>query len=130
MCNCVQPGYCPLHDIVKNRQLWEHCQNKQEIIVNGKQLTPPGLIKSIFNYGIALVRHTLNGSPQTPEPIQIARLDICKACTNYISEDGKCSECGCYVEEKVKWADSECPLKSPKWKAVVGVGKCSTCGKK
>lgn len=49
---------------------------------------------------------------QNPIPIaedaQRARLEVCAPCDKYVN--GRCLECGCVMELKVKFAHMECPL--------------------
>lgn len=42
-----------------------------------------------------------------------ARMEICKKCDSYDSEENRCFECGCWLKQKVRFAFDSCPLK--KW---------------
>lgn len=44
------------------------------------------------------------------------RLDICKACPEYIKATHQCKKCGCIMNLKVKLPHASCPLH--KWEAV------------
>lgn len=48
------------------------------------------------------------------EVIQQDRMDVCRMCDRYSERRKRCKECGCFLEVKVKFASSECPLN--KWK--------------
>lgn len=45
--------------------------------------------------------------------IQQKRLDICKACPEFIRFTHQCKKCGCLMDAKTKLADATCPLN--KW---------------
>lgn len=45
--------------------------------------------------------------------IQQKRLDICKACPEFIRFTHQCKKCGCLMDSKTKLADATCPL--DKW---------------
>jgi hypothetical protein len=45
--------------------------------------------------------------------IQQKRLDICKACPEFIRFTHQCKKCGCLMDAKTKLADATCPL--DKW---------------
>jgi hypothetical protein len=53
------------------------------------------------------------------------RLEICNSCPlhskNHSTKrpDAHCTECGCTLSAKVKCLSCECPLKTPKWLAVI-----------
>jgi hypothetical protein len=44
------------------------------------------------------------------------RLNICKACPEYISATHQCKKCGCIMNLKTKLPNAECPL--GKWKQI------------
>lgn len=41
------------------------------------------------------------------------RLDICKSCENFNSENYKCKLCGCFMKAKVLFPNTKCPIN--KW---------------
>lgn len=49
-------------------------------------------------------------------PLADARLDLCKACPEYIKSTHQCKKCGCIMNLKVKVPHATCPL--GKWGAV------------
>jgi hypothetical protein len=132
MCECTEPGFCPLHNIRKNKALFEHCQRGEVITVDGKLIEPPGLLRKAANYVIAQTSHFLAGSPKVSDSVYNDRLDICSRCEYFDLEERTCDQCGCPMDEKAKMADVSCPLKEPKWNAIVMVKSssgCSSCGK-
>lgn len=38
------------------------------------------------------------------------RWNICLSCPLFIQESKRCSECGCFMEAKVKFTQTECPV--------------------
>ena len=44
---------------------------------------------------------------------QKERWDICKVCEHYSVRQQRCKKCGCYLEYKIKFDVSECPIN--KW---------------
>ncbi len=38
------------------------------------------------------------------------RMDICIACPHYTAIRKRCKACGCFLEHKVKFTASECPI--------------------
>ena len=38
------------------------------------------------------------------------RWDICKVCEHYSVRQQRCKKCGCYLEYKIKFDISECPI--------------------
>ena len=47
------------------------------------------------------------------EENQIKILEICSKCEKYIAASNRCGQCGCFLNAKVKFTSSTCPLK--KW---------------
>ena len=45
-----------------------------------------------------------------PEEKQTERLNICATCEHYESNDKRCKLCGCFMEAKVKFVSSSCPV--------------------
>lgn len=45
--------------------------------------------------------------------VQKERLEVCKGCEYYDPEQLRCRHCGCFLEQKVKWALDSCPIE--KW---------------
>jgi hypothetical protein len=81
------------------------------------QFMMPSIVRKAMNYGASLLKYKLAGSPTTPTEIQNERLTICESCDRLEPISRSCYECGCPVDEKVKWGTERCPL--GKWEAVV-----------
>lgn len=47
------------------------------------------------------------------EQKQVARLEICKTCPDFVPSTTQCKQCGCIMSRKVKISEASCPLK--KW---------------
>jgi topoisomerase IA-like protein len=52
----------------------------------------------------------------TSKEIQEERLNICKSCSEFKPKLKVCGQCGCFMEMKVKFSRTTCPLK--KWDVV------------
>lgn len=50
------------------------------------------------------------------DSIQKERMEICRACPQFIKLTTQCKECGCIMEAKTRLADAFCPLM--KWDKV------------
>jgi hypothetical protein len=68
-------------------------------------------VPSVWKQAVSYIGSLIN---QTPSPKELAekRLSLCMICPSYRS-DGRCGECGCPVENKVKLEAQKCPLN--KW---------------
>lgn len=75
-------------------------------------------MKRFFNYLKAKLKFWWHGTPSTPLPIQIERLQICLACPEYGPELEVCTICWCPVLEKTGMATEQCPLETPRWEKV------------
>lgn len=94
----------------------------------------PSMFQKGINFGKALLKHVLNGSPRSTSEAILKRLEVCQSCPMYkvLPEKkipkhlqhltvGTCmhKSCGCYLHKaevfpnKLAWADQECPLQ--KW---------------
>ena len=80
----------------------------------------PSLIKKTKNFAKSAARHISNGLPVVDNAEMEKRLKLCVSCDRYNSDNKTCSECGCYVDIKTKWALESCPLK--KWDKMDGFG--------
>lgn len=47
--------------------------------------------------------------PSSPEKAS-HRLSICQECPNLVKLTNQCRECGCFMNLKVKFEDSKCPI--------------------
>jgi hypothetical protein len=44
------------------------------------------------------------------ENVKNERMNICKRCDFYHARQNRCKHCGCWLEHKVKFSISECPI--------------------
>ena len=80
----------------------------------------PGLFRQAVSYGKALLSHARSGQPVTSERDYRARLRVCETrgprgsrCENLLLPEWRCAGmvgCGCWLVEKARWGDSECPI--------------------
>ncbi len=90
---------------------------KSENTVNIPADNPAKQLPSIFdqakNLLTSTVKHVVGGLPQTSDPTQLRRLEICRSCDRYNQNDPdnpRCNECGCFLKVKTSWAGESCPL--------------------
>jgi predicted Zn-ribbon and HTH transcriptional regulator len=65
-------------------------------------------------------RFAATGFKTTPDDIFEQRLNVCKSCEHYDEKSfagtGRCGECGCSIQAKLRIGSSSCPLN--KWTAI------------
>jgi hypothetical protein len=54
--------------------------------------------------------HILTGELRASDEVAKSRLDICKACPEFLNLTHQCKKCGCLMNLKVKLQDSGCPI--------------------
>jgi hypothetical protein len=87
----------------------------------------PSMFQQAKNFAKATVRHVANMGRNTPKMVRESRLEICNKCDK--NNNGRCSECGCFVDVKTSWASEACPLGH--WLEYKDTpGKCGGCGRK
>jgi len=71
--------------------------------------------RQVVNYGIAQIRHTLDGRRKVPDDIYKSRIAQCVECSSKHPDRLQCLEknCGCDLTLKAEWASESCPLE--KW---------------
>jgi len=85
----------------------------------GEQRKLPSLLRLFYNYLKAKYRDWKNKGKRVTLECYIQRLDICKQCGDYRSED-RCThpDCGCFLSEKAWYASERCPNDN-KWVNVI-----------
>jgi hypothetical protein len=53
-----------------------------------------------------------------PKEDRKIRLDICTACPHFKKISRQCGICGCFLDAKVIYADSECADNPPRWSKI------------
>lgn len=84
-------------------------------------LGAPGASPTVFQQatalGKSLVNWTSSGFPTTPPDELAARMQICKACSEWdevgFGDTGRCKKCGCSTQAKLRMATEKCPI--DKW---------------
>lgn len=135
-CRCEFGQFCPIYNKILTRRFWEYCQgisglSKEKEDAYLKKFESgkfPNVVRQAISFGKALVGHALNGFKEVPTEQAEERLKVCQGCDRYVENEGapRCSECGCFLKEKVKWASEKCPL--GKW-AAEGKGRCGCSDK-
>lgn len=78
------------------------------------------MFNHLANYVVAASKHVMAGLPVVTDEVYYARLSLCGECP--MKQDGwVCSECGCDLLTKARWAEQECGMKpesgNKKWLA-------------
>ena len=71
----------------------------------------PSIIKRIKSFIKELIRYIRGGTPNVSDEQYELRLKACNSCEHLIAKDRKCGLCGCWVDNKAKWATTDCPDK-------------------
>ena len=61
----------------------------------------------LINFKDEVIRYAREGAPHVSDTAYETRLSTCTSCPHL--EEQRCGMCGCVVEEKAKWATSNCP---------------------
>lgn len=70
--------------------------------------------KNFAKFAFEVIRKAMSSDALfVSEEVQQERLSICRACEFYDESQGRCKECGCWLEQKTKFALDSCPL--DKW---------------
>lgn len=78
--------------------------------------------KNLANMAKIIASDSLKGKRLlTNKKEQEERLSICKTCSFYDEKQIRCTQCGCFLEAKVKVASQYCPV--GKWRQVDSPGK-------
>ena len=80
---------------------------------SGVETTLPSFLEEVSNLAESTADYIKDGFIKATEAEQKRRMEICKACEMY--EQGRCKSCGCFLETKVRWRISSCPIE--KWSA-------------
>jgi hypothetical protein len=123
---CKSQGYCETY----KRELWgrqfelSHGLNctEEEFRKTAKMFKDyPTVFERVTNFGRAAVEHLMAGGIVVKKEVEQERLRICHECPFF--DNDWCRECGCYLPEKVTWAESVCGIKPPnpiRWGAASG----------
>jgi len=70
--------------------------------------------KNLADFSFELIKRAINGeSLMVSEKIQEERMVICRSCEFYDKSQNRCTECGCWLDQKTKFALDSCPIQ--KW---------------
>jgi len=95
-----------------------------------RELKEPGLLVKANNYRKARAEHKRAGKPEATDEQVAERFAICQACPLFKPKgdgQGVCTHpsCGCSLKtvgltgrNKLRWAEQQCPLPAPRWKAL------------
>lgn len=72
--------------------------------------------KNLAKFTFEVVKNVVDLSPTNDTKLIVSkeeqkeRLDICKKCEYYNIRSNRCKSCGCYLNHKVKFGVSQCPI--------------------
>ena len=100
-------------------------EETEEMLREEKKLPPASqMIRNIATDHWKSLKSWIKGSQViAPQEIAQRRWDICKGCDKLLydetnpdtnKKDGRCTECGCFMNVKCHYATAECPI--GKWK--------------
>ena len=116
--------------VKKDREATEeelNCIKETEEMLEKEQQLPPTsqMVRNIATDHWKSLKAWLKGSQViAPQEIAEKRWEICKQCPKLLYDetnpdtgkiDGRCTECGCFMNIKVHYAVAECPIE--KWPA-------------
>lgn len=70
------------------------------------------ILRMLNNFKEEVIEYAKQGAPHVTEDTYKERLSKCNSCQHL--KQARCGLCGCVVEQKAKWATSDCP--DNKWK--------------
>ena len=71
--------------------------------------------KNFASFTFDLIKNALQtGALHVSDEVKNQRLEICRKCEKYDSEQVRCIECGCFLEHKTAFSIDSCPLE--KWR--------------
>ena len=71
--------------------------------------------KNLAEFSFELVKNAIQtGALHVSDEIKNQRMEICRNCEKYDSRQIRCTECGCFLENKTGYALDSCPL--GKWR--------------
>lgn len=69
----------------------------------------PNIIEKASNFANSIIKHISNGMVKASDSVKQERMNICKSCPFFNSENTTCNKCGCFLEVKTGWASEKCP---------------------
>ena len=113
------------------------CIEKTEKMLANENKLPPAsqMVRNIATDHWRSLKSWLKGSQViAPQEVAEERWEICKQCPKLLydetnpdtnKKDGRCTECGCFMNVKVHYATAECPI--GKWKQFCECNKKTDC---
>src|SRR5262249_35723466 len=115
MCSgrCPAERPCDPTDGERLRAHWDAIAADPKLLEEKAAPEGPGLLRRAANFIKAQIEHTLHGRPKATEKEVRIRLEICSVCPSGLFDPQRrtCKDqgCGCFVDEKAKFADQKCP---------------------
>ena len=114
----------PTVDREATKEELNHIKETEEMLDKEKKLPPASqMIRNIATDHWKSLKAFMKGEHViTPQNIAEERWEICKQCPQLLydevnpdtdKKDGRCTECGCFMNVKTHYATAECPIE--KW---------------
>lgn len=70
--------------------------------------------KNLADFSFELIKRAMMGEAlMVSEKVQEERMTVCRSCEFYDGSQNRCTQCGCWLEQKTKFSLDSCPLQ--KW---------------
>ncbi len=69
----------------------------------------PSLFQMMKSFTKDLGKYIRDGGPNVTPDEYADRLDVCNTCEFFDKNAYRCTECGCMMQHKAKWATAVCP---------------------
>lgn len=109
--NIKLPFYCSCLQYI-SVDLINHINNSKNSS-KPVQSQPPSFIEKTKNFTKSIINHISSGMIKVSDSVKQERMNICKSCPFFNSENITCNKCGCFLEIKTGWASEKCP--EDKW---------------
>jgi len=108
-CLAVATNAARLCELALNDSGYRELLVTQSAQIDPGEPTLPPLWKQAANFVVAAVQHVADGMPTVSDEERDRRLDVCRSCSRFIADQGRCSVCGCYMATKASWDQVQCP---------------------
>ena len=85
-----------------------------DVSANKELPSIPQMAANLVQTAGAVASNVVHGhAPMVPDEESARRFTICEACTSFIKESARCTQCGCAMQFKVRLNGARCPIN--KW---------------
>jgi hypothetical protein len=86
--------------------------NEQIVKIDPPPATPSAtkMAANLWRAAVDEAKAVVTQQPAITVQDQAKRMKLCEACDRYLTEQSRCSACGCYMKVKTKLRSAYCPL--------------------